>query len=179
MADIRERADKLEEILKASGIAKYSVNLTDSEKQELNVEHGKFKLFRTVFSGNVNVTVFEGAKMGSANGTDLTDEEKTNNEDWGGNIWGIDGQTIADHMTKNAPDNLVFSASCKAMETDGFCQPLHDKGVAVIYGFSKSVTGTYGIVAAQTFMNYLGLGEMVSEAFADSKKEMGCDWDTQ
>ena len=53
MSEFRVLADRFEQMLAAENISKYSFCLTESEKQELNVENGSFKLMRTVFNNNI------------------------------------------------------------------------------------------------------------------------------
>ncbi len=77
MSELHQLADCLDGLLAKGGINKYSYNLSEGEKQELNVENGGFKLMRTVFSKNGNVRVFMGDRMGSANGNDITEEGLT------------------------------------------------------------------------------------------------------
>ncbi len=72
--DKRAAADFLDGILREQKIEKYSLFLNQSEKQELNLENGSFKLMRTVFNNTASVKVFMGAKMGSADGNDMTEE---------------------------------------------------------------------------------------------------------
>ncbi len=74
MSEIREAADRFDKILSEKKLEKYTYTLVKSEKQELNVENGEFKLMRTVFNNYASIKVFEGAKMGNASGNDLTDE---------------------------------------------------------------------------------------------------------
>ncbi len=74
MSDIRKLADRYDQMLAAEKMEKYSYCLTESEKQELNVENGSFKLMRTVFNNNGSLTVFEGTRKGSAGGNDITEE---------------------------------------------------------------------------------------------------------
>ena len=71
---IRETADLLERILKEQQAEKYTYTISQSEKQELNLENGGFKLLRTVFSNSGSVKMFTGTKMGAASGNDLTEE---------------------------------------------------------------------------------------------------------
>ena len=71
--DIKAAAAVLDGILQEEKIEKYSYTLVQSEKQEMNLENGEFKLMRTVFNNNGSVKVFAGAKMGSAGGNDLTE----------------------------------------------------------------------------------------------------------
>ncbi len=74
MSEFRVLADRFEQMLAAEKIGKYSFCLTESEKQELNVENGSFKLMRTVFNNNGSLTVFEGSRMGAAGGNDITED---------------------------------------------------------------------------------------------------------
>ncbi len=74
MSEIREKADLFDGILKNKGISKYSYSIRTSEKQELNLENGSFKLMRTVFNNTCTLSVFRGEKMGVVNGNDLTPE---------------------------------------------------------------------------------------------------------
>ncbi len=74
MSDLIKMADRFDNIIKKHELAKYTYSLSESEKQEFNIEHGDFKLLRTVYSNNASIKVFLGARMGSANGTDVTDE---------------------------------------------------------------------------------------------------------
>lgn len=71
--DKRAAADFLDGILREQKIEKYSYFLNQSEKQELNLENGGFKLMRTVFNNTTSVKVFTGTKMGSAGGNDMTE----------------------------------------------------------------------------------------------------------
>ena len=67
---LKATADLLDGILREKKIEKYTYTLSQSEKQELNLENNGFKLLRTVFSNSASVKVFSGAKMGSASGND-------------------------------------------------------------------------------------------------------------
>ena len=71
--ELREAAALMDGILKERGTEKYTYTLSQSEKQELNVENGEFKLLRTVFSNSASIRVFPGAKMGAASGNDMTE----------------------------------------------------------------------------------------------------------
>lgn len=42
--------------------------------------------------------------------------------------YAVDGTCIANHMTKSAPDSLIWSAICLGMATDGLCAPLARRG---------------------------------------------------
>jgi len=71
--ELRAAVSLMDGILQEQKIGKYSFCLTQSEKQELNLENGGFKLLRTVFNCNGSVKVFSGAKMGAASGNDLSE----------------------------------------------------------------------------------------------------------
>ncbi len=72
--ELREAAAVLDGILQEEKIGKYTYTVSQSEKQELNVENGEFKLLRTVFNNSGSVKVFLGTKMGSVNGNELTEK---------------------------------------------------------------------------------------------------------
>ncbi len=72
--ELKAAADLLDSILREQKIEKYGYFLNQSEKQELNLENGGFKLMRTVFNNTTSVNVFLGAKTGSAGGNDMTEE---------------------------------------------------------------------------------------------------------
>ena len=74
MSEIREIADLFDDILNDKKLEKYTYVLVESEKQEINVENGEFKLMRTVFDYYTSLTVFKDNKMGSASGNDLSRE---------------------------------------------------------------------------------------------------------
>ena len=74
MSELRAIADSLDGILKSKGIEKYQYTLSQSEKQELNLENGQFKLMRTVFNNTSGLSIFLGTKNGSVSGNDITPE---------------------------------------------------------------------------------------------------------
>ena len=71
--ELRAMADLMDGILQEQKIEKYKFCFTQSEKQELNLENGGFKLLRTVFNNSASAKVFLGEKMGAAAGNDLTE----------------------------------------------------------------------------------------------------------
>ncbi len=77
MNGLRETADLMDDILKEQDIKKYTYTLSRSEKQELNLENGDFKLLRTVFNNSASLRVFLNDRMGSVNGNDITKESLT------------------------------------------------------------------------------------------------------
>lgn len=74
MSKMMMTADLMERILAEAKIAKYSFTVSESEKQEINVLNGDFKLMRTVFNNTAALKVFSGNRMGSVNGNDITEE---------------------------------------------------------------------------------------------------------
>ena len=74
MSELKNIAAALKEKLAAAGITKYSLTLSEGEKQELNTEHDKFSLFRTIFSHGATVTAYLDSRKGSASGNDLSEE---------------------------------------------------------------------------------------------------------
>ena len=74
MSEIRRIAQEFEAALKEKEVSKYTFTVSQSEKQELNVEDGGFKLMRTVFGNSASVSVFLGNKKGSVSGNDVTRE---------------------------------------------------------------------------------------------------------
>jgi len=72
--ELKKAADFLDGILREQKIEKYGYFLNQSEKQELNLENGGFKLLRTVFNNTTSVSVFEGTKTGSAGGNAMTED---------------------------------------------------------------------------------------------------------
>ena len=71
---IIETADMLGRIMNDQQVKKYTYTVSQSEKQELNLENGGFKLLRTVFSNSAYLKVFRDGKSGSASGNDITEE---------------------------------------------------------------------------------------------------------
>ncbi|MBR3033722.1 MAG: TldD/PmbA family protein [Firmicutes bacterium] len=74
MSELKTLEALLRKELQERGVTKYAYVLSESEKQELNTEGADFKLMRTVFGGGVSLTVFDGARKGSASGNDRSEE---------------------------------------------------------------------------------------------------------
>lgn len=74
MRNLRETANKTEELLKSAGIEKYALEVSETETKELNTELETFSLFRTIFGSSVAVTVFKDGRKGTAAGNDFSDE---------------------------------------------------------------------------------------------------------
>ena len=92
------------------------------------------------------------------------------------NYYCVDGTAIANHMEKTAPDSLLWTALCLGMATDGLHKPLMEKGVAVAYGYSQSVTFDYDYLWEEVFWDHMRDGYTVAEAIAYMKEVVG-PWD--
>lgn len=88
----------------------------------------------------------------------------------------VDGTAIANHMDSDAPNSLLWSATCLGMATDGLHAPLREKGVAVAYGYSQSVTFDYDYDWETVFFRELKQGAYVCDAIDKMKTEVG-EWD--
>ncbi|MBQ4248610.1 MAG: hypothetical protein II705_01080 [Clostridia bacterium] len=53
-----------------------------------------------------------------------------------GKYWHIDGTAVANHISR-APNNFVWIESCSVLANDEMCEPLREKGVEVVFGWSK------------------------------------------
>ena len=88
----------------------------------------------------------------------------------------ISGQVIANHMTQNAPNSLLYMGICLGMATDGMHAPLREKGVEAVYGYSQSVTFAGEIEYMQSVTNSLMGNKTLAEAVASAKQTIGvCD----
>ena len=88
-----------------------------------------------------------------------------------------DGTAFANHMNGNAPGSLLWMAICLGMSTEGFCTPLRNKGVSVVYGYSQSVTFYGDYLYEEYFWDKMIAGETVATAAAYMKSTAGCKWD--
>lgn len=92
---------------------------------------------------------------------------------YSGGQYCINGTVIANHMTANAPDSLVYFGCCLGMATDGLFAPVLEKGVETAIGFSQTVTfkGDYSYMLSITVS--LLDGDTLAEAMAAAKQEVG------
>lgn len=88
----------------------------------------------------------------------------------------IDGTAIANHMTQDAPNSMLWMAMCLGMATDSFAAPLRNKGVSVVYGYSQSVTFDGDYAFEYDFWTRMIAGDTVAQAMAYTKTRNG-DWD--
>lgn len=87
-----------------------------------------------------------------------------------------DGTAIANHMSKNSENCILWMAICLGMATDGMCAPLRAKGVPVIYGYSQSVTFYGDYKYEEVFWDNMIDGSTVAEAISAMKSKYG-SWD--
>ena len=93
-----------------------------------------------------------------------------------GTVYCVDGTVIANHMTKNAPNSMLWMPICLGMATEGLCTPLRAKGVETVYGYSQSVTFVGDYQYEETFWSSMLEGKTVAEAAAAMKNQHG-NWD--
>lgn len=88
----------------------------------------------------------------------------------------INGAAIANHMDKNSPSGLLWMAICLGMATDTMCEPMREKGVEVVYGYSQSVTFAGDYCFEETFWDNMTAGKDVATSIAAMKSKWG-NWD--
>ena len=92
----------------------------------------------------------------------------------------INGATIANHMTSDSPNGILWMAICLGMATDTFSTPLREKGVEVVCGYSQSVTFAGDYLYEETFWDEMYGGATVAAAAAEMKAQWGnWDWSTK
>lgn len=112
--------------------------------------------------------------------TGLTDEDYDDGAVYFGDGIGVNGATIANHMTKNSPSGLLWMAICWGLGTDSISAPLRQMGVEVVYGYSESVTFAGDYLYEETFWGEMITGKTVAESIATMKKTWGnWDWSVQ
>ncbi len=94
----------------------------------------------------------------------------------GSSTYCVDGTAIANHMTSDAPNSLLWMAICLGMATDGLNKPLHNKGVEVVYGYSQSVSFTGDYKYEASFWDSMIAGKTVASAISTMKSTYG-KWD--
>ena len=92
----------------------------------------------------------------------------------------VDGTAISNHMSGNAPHNMLWMAICLGMATNGLHAPLRNKGVEVVYGYSQSVSFNGDYEWESEFWSKMKTGESVATAFAYMTSQTGgygAKWD--
>ena len=91
-------------------------------------------------------------------------------------IYCVDGTAIANHMSKEAPNNLLWMAICFGMATDGLADPLHSKGVQTVYGYTQEVSFSGDYRYESAFFLAIKKGAAVRSAISLMKRTYGL-WD--
>ena len=74
MADLKQTAALLKDIIRETGITGYIFTLGESEKRELTSEKSEFTLYRTIYGNSVTLTVLADGRKGSASANDLSED---------------------------------------------------------------------------------------------------------
>ena len=131
-------------------------------------------------SGDDYVTGAEYSYLCLQTSTGLTSADYADGAAYGGGTAYINGETIANHMSRNSPSGILWMAICLGMATDTLCQPMRNMGVEVVYGYSQSVTFAGDYCFESTFWDNMLQGDTVAEAISDMKSRWGeWDWSTQ
>lgn len=88
----------------------------------------------------------------------------------------IDGTAVANHMSSNSSGGVLWMAICLGMATDGFCTPMLNKGLDVVYGYSQSVSFTGDYKYEEYFWDSMIAGNTVATAISGMKNSLG-KWD--
>lgn len=110
----------------------------------------------------------------------LTDQDYADGAAYDGENAFVDGKVIANHMTKNNPNGLIWMAMCFGMATDTMYRPLREMGAEVVYGYSESVTFAGDYLFEEVFWDEMTQGKTVAESVATMKSTWGeWDWSTK
>ena len=88
----------------------------------------------------------------------------------------VSGTCIANHMTKNAPNSLVYMGICLGMATDGMYKGLRAKGVETVWGYSQSVSFVGERKYMESILGYVKDGDQFKDAVSKAKASLG-KWD--
>ncbi len=88
----------------------------------------------------------------------------------------VNGNCIANHMTKNAPHSLVYMGICLGMATDKMFTGLRNKGVETVYGYSQSVSFVGERQYMESILGYVKNGDTFASALSKTKSSLG-NWD--
>ena len=88
----------------------------------------------------------------------------------------VNGTAIANHMTKNAPNSLVYMGICLGMATDKMFTGLRSKGVETVYGYSQSVSFVGERKYMESILGYVEDGNTFASALSKTKSSLG-SWD--
>lgn len=87
-----------------------------------------------------------------------------------------DGTVIANHMSAQAPNSLLWLSVHLSMATDGLCRPLREKGVQTVYGYSQMILASGDAAFADVFFGAIRMGATVKSAISLMKRTCG-NWD--
>ena len=88
----------------------------------------------------------------------------------------VSGTCIANHMTSNAPNSLVYMGICLGMATDGMFKGLRQKGVETVWGYSQSVSFKGERQYMEAILGYVKDGDNFKTAVSKAKSSLG-KWD--
>ena len=119
-------------------------------------------------------------------GTGITAEDKQSaTGDFGtyyhafqsGSTWCVDGTAMANHMTSDSPNGILWMAICLGMATDKLEAPMRAHGVEVVYGYSQSVTFSGDYKYEAFFWDHMCNDYTVGESASYMKTKSNCNWD--
>ena len=126
------------------------------------------------------ITGASGSWLCLTSGTGLTNADYDDGAAYDGEDAFVNGDVIANHMTSNSPNGLLWMAICFGMGTDTMYKPLRAKGVEVVYGYSESVTFAGDYLYEETFWDEMIQGKTVAQAVSTMKTTWGeWDWSTK
>lgn len=135
--EIRTAAGLLDGILKEGNVSKYTYTISQSEKQELNIEGGNFKLLRTVFGQSASLRVYQDGKMGSVSGNDLSRQGLSRLAD--------DAKAAAESASEDLCHDLAPDQGTEVFR-QGVCEPDMDRFIERIKEFLETSAREYPLV---------------------------------
>ena len=88
----------------------------------------------------------------------------------------VSGTCIANHMTSDAPNSLLYMGICLGMATDGMHKPLRERGVETVWGYSQSVSFSGDKAYMQSVLGNVKNGDEFGVAVSKAKEAHG-NWD--
>ena len=140
----------------------------DSNEDVYDSVTGAHTSYLTIISGT-GLTSADRAAVKAADGTTYYHAFRSDG------FYCVDGTAIANHMTKDAPNSLLWMAICLGMATEGLSAPLRAKGVETVYGYSESVAFVGDYEYEASFWTQMKAGKTVAEAIATMKTPYAWD----
>ena len=140
----------------------------DSNEDVYDSVTGAHTSYLTIISGT-GLTSADQAAVKAADGTTYYHAFRSDG------FYCVDGTVIANHMTKDAPNSLLWMAICLGMATEGLSAPLRAKGVETVYGYSQAVTFVGDYEYETSFWTQMKAGKTVAEAIATMKTPYAWD----